>query len=479
MSDILAPLWSHQKKGIDFAEGKPSVGFFYEPGCGKTRTAINVLYNKFRDEGSVLRTLILCPPIVINNWKREIAKYSEIPEEIVTELIGPGKKRAKTFYEKGLTYDRANGVYIQMPHVFITNYESLLMNELMEHIKVWNPQVMILDELHRVKANSKRTKALIPLADTTKYKIGLTGTPILNSAMDIFWQFRVLDGGATFGKNFFVFKNMYFEDKNRNMPRHCYFPNWTIRKSALDAINEKIATIAQSALKAECLDLPPLVKKNVYLDMTPEQEKHYESMKENFITFYKEKAVVAELAITKMIRLQQIVSGFMKSDDGSEMMLDKNPKQDALFDLLEELAPNHKVIVWAVFKQDYVTIKKVCDKLKIKYVEVHGEIGSSDRFAFVDEFNNDPKCRVFIGHPKSAGEGINLISSSYSIYFSRDFSLGSYLQSEARNYRGGSDIHKSVTHINLVMKNTVDEVIMSALERKGNVADEVLRSLSV
>jgi SNF2 family DNA or RNA helicase len=203
-------------------------------------------------------------------------------------------------------------------------------------------------------------------------------------------------------------------------------------------------------------------------------------MKDDFVTFMQDKAVTAVLAITKALRLQQIASGYVKTSEGEELALDDNPKLDALEELLEDITPGHKVIVWAVWKNNYAEIRKVCDKLGVGYVEVHGEISDSQKAKNVERFNTDPACRVFIGHPGSGGIGINLVVASYSIFYSRTFSLEHSLQAEARNYRGGSKEqgHEKVTRIDLVAENTIDELIEKALASKTEISDTLLRDLT-
>jgi non-specific serine/threonine protein kinase len=132
--------------------------------------------------------------------------------------------------------------------------------------------------------------------------------------------------------------------------------------------------------------------------------------------------------------------------------------------------------VWSVFKENYTQIKEVCDELKLKYVEVHGEISNEQKFENVDKFNNDNQIRVFIGHPGSGGIGINLVSSTYSIFYSRSFNLGDYLQAKARNHRGGQT--KKVTHIHLSTKNSLDEKITNALANKIELSEKLLIDLA-
>jgi SNF2 family DNA or RNA helicase len=206
-------------------------------------------------------------------------------------------------------------------------------------------------------------------------------------------------------------------------------------------------------------------------------------MKRDFIAYVNDKACVANLAITKALRLQQIVSGFITLEgadggDRTNVAIKDNPRAQALKALLEDIAPAHKSLVWCVFRENYAAVRAVCDELCLRYVEVHGEVPAAARQKAVDLFNTDPDVRVFLGHPGSAGIGINLVSASYSIFYSRTFSLEQDLQAEARNYRGGSEIHEKVTRIDLVARGTIDEVITSKLAAKVDVSEQVLRDIA-
>ena len=470
------PLWKHQAEAIERAKDLSSFALFMEMGTGKTSTTINILRYKYNSHKRVLRTLILCPPIVISNWKKEWLMHSNITPNQICELTGSAKKRLVTFNDAKSS-------------IFVTNYEALLMPEFYKALQEWDIEVLIMDEMHRVKnPKAKRSKLLDILANPKDgdpipiIKLGLTGTPVLNSPLDLFMQYKILDGGKTFGNNFFVFRARYFEDKNVRMPRDRYFPNWVIKKTSLNEINSKVALTAAIAKKSDCLDLPPFVNEVIEVELGKEQRKHYDEMFKDFITFIEsspgeQKAVVATLAITKALRLQQIVSGFAKTSTGEIIRFEDNPRRDALKELLEDLTPSHKVLVWCTFKEDYETIRQVCNELKIEFVEVHGEISPARQRVSVDSFYNNASIRVFIGHPWSGGIGINLVSASYSIFYSRSFSLEHSLQAEARNFRGGSEIHSKITRIDITSKNTIDEKIQKVLALKEDVSEKVLMQI--
>jgi len=467
----MKPLWKHQTVAIERAKGLNEFGLFFEQGCGKSRTLIEILRYCYNTTRRVQRTLIVSPLITLENWQREISEFSKISEAKVAVLYGSGAKRIKDF----LRTEEHN------PNGFITivNYEALLIGKLFAELKRWCPELLILDESHKCKnSKTRRTKRALELSHLADRRYILTGTPVLNNPMDIFSQYLILDHGETFGKNFFAFRAKYFNDLNAGMPRQSYFPNWQVRSGALEEINALIYNKAMRVLKKDCLDLPPLVRQCVYIDLTPEQRVAYEQMKKEFITFLQDKAIVARLAITKGLRLQQMATGFVTDEGGGIVRFESNPRLKTLAELLSNLTPDHKVIVWAVFRENYEQIKKVCEDLSIGSVEVHGGVSNRQKFENVDRFNDDPDVRVLIGNPVACGIGINLTASDYSIYYSRNFSLEADLQSEARNHRGGSEIHQCITRIDLIARDTIDEHVQKMLANKLEVSDKVLAQIA-
>lgn len=419
--------------------------------------------------------MVFTPRIVVPNWKREFGVHSKIPDKEIVTLVGSGKRRAKTVEELGFHADGK-----RLGKIFITNYEGILMKDLFDLLMKWQPEILILDESHKCKnMSSTRTKKMIKLSDNAvEYCYLLSGTPITNDLMDVFAQFRIMDGGKQFGKNWVHFRRQFFYDANAGMPKHKYFPDWRVREDMLGRMNQRIANHSMRVKKEDCLDLPPLVRQTIEVELSKEQRKAYDAMKRDYIAWVEEGACVAQLAITKALRLQQILSGFIKveTDEGDEDVVsyNKTPRLDALRDLLVDLTPNHKVIVWAVFRENYAAIRSVCEEKGIKYVEVHGEVGDKQKDKNVEEFNNNDEVRVFIGNPSSGGIGINLVASDVAIFYSRNFSLEADLQAEARNHRGGSEIHKKITRIDIVAKDTMDQTIMEALAKKEKISETVL-----
>ena len=488
--------WAHQVEAIERAAMLPYFALFFEMGTGKTGTAINILRAKSNLAGQVLKTIIFCPPIVINNWKSEWLSHSNLKSTQIIPLVGSGKRRLDTFVK-----ETAKG-----PRVFITNYQSLQMADLFREFLYWSPEALVFDESHRCKSHTAKTSKLAfhlanPFDEKTKRPVKrplvylLSGSPILNSPMDIYQQFKIMDGGEAFGRNYFAFRAKYFRDRNEAMPTGRYFPKWEVmtkEKDGVDAlkeINEKLFSVGMRVEKKDCLDLPEEVSIIVPVAMNQDQSRLYSEMKNEFITFYNSKACVASLAITKALRLLQITAGFVSLENqeaASEnpvvaTQIKDTPKLETLSELLEEITEQgHKVLVWAVWKENYNQIRSVCEKLGLQSVEVHGGVSDKQKQLNVEKFKTDHNVKVFIGHPGSGGIGINLVNAAYSIFYSRTFSLEQYLQARARNHRGGSKEqgHEKITHYDLVCENTIDQLAVEKLANKVSMSEKLLNEIS-
>jgi len=519
--------WKHQERAFELAPGKPGFALFWEMGLGKTYGAIQLLRRRMNEEKQILRSIIFTPPLVVPQWKEEWLKFTKIPASKITLLQGSQKERVSAFL-KGSAEGR----------IFVTNYEALLMKDLFHAMKLWLPQELIFDECHRLKnPTAQRSKLAYELANPWDQKakrplprprvLILSGSPILNSPLDIFMQVKVMLGGwptlhpkykehlaarsyftrmanvseadlarikwagdifsGQLVDNFFVFRAMYFRDRNAGLPKDRYFPDWrpaTVERDGFDAIGELqeiLSHISVRATKKESLDLPDEVPVIHRVGLTKEQARVYGQMKKDLVAYVTEtQACSASLAIVKALRLMQIASGFVSTEgvgdeaDRADIRFPDTPKDEALIELLEEIAPHSKVLVWAVWQENYGQLRKIFEKLGLGYVEAHGQISDAKKREAVEQFKTDPSKRIFLGHPGSGGIGINLVNAPYSIFYSRTHSLEHYLQARARNHRGGQT--EKVTHYDLVCHQTIDELVLEKLAQKASMSDTLLQT---
>lgn len=475
----------HQEDAVDFARTNPNQALFWEQGTGKTLGTIAILRQYFNAFKQVKKTLILGPVAVLYNWPKEFHKFSKIPRERIFVSTGSGKKRIKKLEEA--LFNKVTERY-ENEMIVVINYEGIRNKEILGILKEWSPDILVCDESHLLKSpKAMQSKATYEIARRADSRILLTGTPILNNPMDIFMQFKILDDGATFGKNFYVFRTTYMKDENAAWSGNAnHFPKWVAIPEKFEELTEKIYKKASRVLKSECLELPPLVEQTEYVEMSSVQKRMYKEMKRDFLTYVedsekegKPKAVVAQLALTKALRMQQIVSGFVADESGEVTEIKKVPRLEKLKELLTLLAPDHKVIVWCCFRHNYSTISGLCDELDIDYRKIIGGMSAYDKQEAIDAFNTEPKVRVIIANQKAGGTGINLTAASYSIIYSQGFSLAEALQSEARNHRKGSEKFDSIVKITLCAKNTIDELIHMALYKKEDLSKRIIDSESL
>lgn len=474
------PLWGHQVKALEKLKYTHGFALFMDPGTGKTRVIAERLENIIAKHPKVL---IICPPVVIRQWREELLRFTSLKRDEIVPLVGTAKKRVRDFLDS-IKAPPPNMLsqtpIVRKKRVWITNYEALLMEELFNGFMSAGLNVMVLDESHRIKnPTAKRTRQALRLGKIAAHRYILTGSPILRSIEDIYTQIAFIDPNV-FGKNFYAFRHTYMWDANRNMPKLKYFPDWRAKPGAEAAINRKIKDISFSAKKSECLDLPPFLRKRVEVEMTLDQSKAYHEMKKQFITYVRsgdaERAVVAELAITKTLRMRQILSGFVPTaeSDGLHHVFRDCPRLMACCDILEDVCVKEKVIVWCEFRENYSMLAAKLLTLGIPFRLLVGDQTEKEREKAIWDFRNDPEVKVLISNPGAGGIGINLVEASHMIYYSRSPSLEHDIQSEARAYRGGSEVHEKVTRWDLVCAETLDDVVLDALLNKKSIGDAIV-----
>lgn len=465
-------LWSHQTAAIQEFSLKDACALFWEVGTGKTLATVGILRSKYAQYNAVLPTLILTKTGVLRSWEKTIKDVS--PEGVgkaVKVLYGEGKKKISGAQRTAMLADKD-------AKIFIVNFEALNIKVFWEALRKKDFSIVVVDESQTIKThNSKTTQKVIELGDKSYFRAILTGTPILNSPLDIWGQWRFLDRGEAFTKNFFLFRNAYFVDKNAGMPPGKYFPNWQPKEDCNALISERISRFANRKKKSECLTLPPVVYMEENIELSEEQKKHYNSMLKELVTYINTEEATASNALVKTLRILQIVAGYVKLDDGTEVKLKDNPRLERLKELLLDLTPENKVVVWCTFRKNYTDIKELCDGLGIGTAYLTGD--TKDKQGEIDRFRYDEKCRVMIANPSAGGVGVDGLqhAASYAIYYSRSYSLEHRLQSEGRTNRGGSEKFDCLTVIDLLAKGTLDEVVLAALKRKEDVANDILERL--
>lgn len=472
--------YPHQEHAVWLATQHDNLGLLWDMGTGKTKGMIDILRTVYARYKKLKRTLIVSPLITLNNWKNEFKIHSFIKPEDVIVLSKPGTAgKVKQFTRAVADTDNL----YTLDKIVIVNYEALRGEALEQVITAWAPEIIVCDESHYIKSpKAQVTKKMIKLGDNAIHRYILTGTPILNSVQDVFSQFRFLDKGETFGRSYRMFEARYMRDENeawKHSQKH--FRKMVAKEEAFDELYRKVYTICHRVTTEEVMKhLPPLIEIERPVGLSPAQHKAYKELEKDFITFVESKsgepeAVVAQLAITKAMRLMQICTGFVTTESGDIVDLGNTPRLDITRELLQEIVKdnNHQCILWCSFRHNYQQLEKLCIDMGIPHCFITGEMSLDEKTLAMEEFNSGVK-RVVIANRRAGGIGINLVAAKYSIVYSRNYSLGEELQSKKRNHRGGSEIHDKIIKIDLTTVGTIEDVCLQALKDKDNMSKRII-----
>lgn len=464
--------FDHQLRAFLMSRDREAFGYFMEMGTGKSKVLIDVICWLY-SHGKIDAALIAAPNGVHRQWINEQLR-DHVPDHIEYEA---------TYYESGASQkqkDKINEVYRASGklRIIAINVEALSHKSGMtfaQNFLSGSRAMFAIDESSRIKsASSIRTKNCLALAKLAKYRRILSGTPVTNGPEDLYSQFLFLHPNILGFNSFYTFRNRYCV--TQQIPGA---PSGAVRIVSyqnLDELQKRLDGHSFRVLKEDCLDLPQKTFTCREVEFDPEQKKLYLQLRDEFLVQLDSGHILdAPLAVTRLMRLQQILCGHLrvKAEDG-----DKSPwvpvptkRLDVLMDCIEEAA-GAKTIVWARFEPD---IKQIANRLKdagIGFVEYYGATTQEERIAAIELFRNDPDCTVFLSNPAAGGIGLNLTVSANMIWYSCDFDLEKYLQANDRIHRIGQE--KPVTYIHLVTTGSLDQKVYLALKNKKTMADTLL-----
>lgn len=457
------PPFSHQKKALKkLLDLRGRAGLLMEMSTGKTKVAIDWAGIGFYNTGTK-RVLVVAPLSVLGVWPPQIRQHSGAPARIfrltgsTTHKIWMLRRIIKAPSDELLTYIIINYESLWRENDKGTSVESLLVR--------WKPDLIVFDESHRIKNHSsKQSKSAYRIGTASREVLVLTGTPITKAPLDVFGQFRAMNQ-KVFGTNWFAFKFTYGVWGGWGKYQLKGYRN-------LQTLIHKIRSNSYIIKKDQCLTLPPKLYQTVPVQFSDRERELYNKMAKEAIIEIEETHATAAIVIVKMLRLRQITSGFVKDVEGKIQVFGHsklNTCMDLLDDLLEE---EHKVVIFVEFIND---IKRISEKLtarKVHHGILSGSVDPEKRDSLRDEFQTDPRMKVFIAQVQTGSEGIELFAADMVIYYSLSHNALHYWQSQDRVHRTGQT--KKVTYYHLVVPKSVDETVLSALKAKKNVAEFVL-----
>lgn len=446
--------WQHQydayeKLGSLWYRGQPGTALYSGMGTGKSLVAVSLLRAfDFR------RTLIISPRSMVEEW----------PDMLANESLG---------YFEGLPLLGSLSSRVELlnahtprrdPLVFVTTVDAFWRADLGERLASLPWDCIIVDESQRIKgAGSKSSRFAHLLGKRTPYRLAMTGTPLHDKPLDVYGQYRFVDS-RIFGTNFAKFKARYAIEEylGRGISRVVGYQNEP-------ELSEKIYSIA-FRVDDSVSDLPPVHYIDRRVRLEDSTMRLYRKLEREFVLDFGEAGTtITPNVLAKLLRLQQITSGYVTVEDAEGTETEKElstEKRVALGELLEEIDSAKPVVVFARFSRDLANIRSVAEIAGRPYYEQSGNRNQWRDWRAASD-------NGVIGVQLQAGSaGIDLTRSPYAVFYSHSFSRGDYEQAVKRVSRPGQTETTFVYH--LLARDTVDTKIRRALHEKGEISRAIL-----
>lgn len=424
-----------------------NLGLFLDMGLGKTLITLTAIKELMYGSFEVGKVLVIAPKKVAEaTWQNEIEKWPDLHLLRTSTVLGSEKQRIKALNTPA--------------DIYIINRDNVVW--LVDYYKnAWPFDMVVCDEFSSFKNHqAKRFKALASIKPHINRLVGLTGTPSPNGLLDLWAQVYLLDGGKRLSPSFYSFRNSYFEGDYMGY-------NYKARNFSQKEITDKISDICISMKAEDYLELPECTENIIPVVLSPKAEKAYLQMeREAVLEIEDADEIDAASAAALSTKLLQLANGAVYDESRNVHEIHKD-KIDAFMETLEQLNGKN-VLVFYNFKHDYDRLAVALEKAKINYRKLETKEDQKDW--------NEGKINVLLTHPASSAYGLNLQEGgNHVIWFGLTWNYELYVQANKRLHRQGQR-EKVIIH-HLVTKDTRDEDVVAALEKKEDIQNYVLESL--
>lgn len=442
--------WPYQRYALNRILEQPNLALWLGMGLGKTvitLTALNDLrYNRFE----IGKTLIIAPKRVSQaTWQKEASKWDHLHLLRFSTVLGTATQRIRALN--------------QPADIYVTSRD--LVCWLVEYYKNdWPFDTVILDESSSFKNHqAKRVKALAAIRPHIARMVQLTGTPASQGLMDIWSQIHLLDGGQRLEKRIGQYCEKYFAPDQRDRERvFSYRP----KPGADEIIHEKIGDIVVSMKAEDYIDLPECVETTFPVVLDKPAEAAYQKLEKEMLLEVDESTIDAGSAAVLTNKLLQLCSGAVY-DECKNVVKIHDCKIEAFLEIVEGLQ-GESALVFYNFKHDK---DRILEALKSSGLRVAEFKGPEQEDAW-----NRKEIDILLAHPMSTAFGCNLQDGGHHvIWFGLTWSLELWQQANKRLHRQGQK--ESVFVHRLVVAGSVEEDVMDALDKKGEVQDRLMDAL--
>lgn len=426
-------LFPYQVEGLDKIQrcnGRALVAD--EQGLGKTPQAMMYL----AQNPELRPAVIVCPAVTkFSVWERQASQHFGLRVDVLSGTKGAAIRHWHNH------------------KIVVVNYDIL--HAWLYYLKAIDPKVVILDEAHYLASKgSRRTKCCQSLTDNVPHILALTGTPLTNRPSELWPTLNILWPREF--PNFYAFAMRYCGAKRTRW-------GWDFTGSSnLQELHGKLGELGMiRRLKKDVLkDLPPKIRTVLHLPLP--NRKEYDLANTDFIKW------AVQQGPDKLLTASR-AEGLVKL--GALKRLAGQLKLPLVMDWIDDFLVENsgKLIVFAVHR---AIVKTLRERYGEECVVVNGETDARARQAAVDKFQNDAKCRLFIGNIKAAGVGITLTAASNVLFAELEWSPASHMQAEDRPHRIGQKNCVNVYY--MIGEDTIESKLLKVLQRKQRMSSKIL-----
>lgn len=407
--------------------------------------------------GKIEHCFIICGINTLKiNWKKEIEKHSNMTCRILGERIN---KKGK--YIIGSVKDRLDDLKSDLKEdIIITNIETLRDDKIIKELTAKKPKnkfdMVVVDEIHTFKSvTSIQGKHFLKFKQA-KYKIGLTGTVLVNSPLDAYVPLKWI------GVENSTYTNFKYYYCNFGGP----FNNILINYKNIDKLKDQLEQNSLRRTK-DILDIPPKNIIHEFIDMEDSQRKFYQDLVDGIVEEADKVEISNTNILSMMIRLRQAIAcpSILSSNNIPSAKIDRS------VDLTEQMISNNeKVVIFSVFKE---TLNILNEKLK-KYNPLlcTGDIKDTIIADNIDKFQNEDKYKVILCTTAKMGTGITLNTATNAIFIDSPYTSAQCIQCEDRIHRVTNKYPVFIYY--LWCNDTIDNRVKQIVDDKSMISDYIV-----
>ena len=410
--------FKHQKVTSEFLSINRKAFCFNEAGTGKTSS---VLWSAdyLMNQKEIKRVLIICPlTIMYSAWQGDV--FNTCMHRTSAVAHGTAEKRIKII----------NSEY----EFVIINYDGVAV--VRDTIEKAEFDLIVIDEANAYKTpTTARWKTLSKILKPSTRLWMLTGTPAAQSPLDAFGLAKLVCPNRV--------PKISAAWRDKVMYQVTRF-KWVPKRNAKDEIFKALQPSIRYA-KADCLDLPDVMYQTRDVPLTPQVEKYYKSLKNDFLIEAAGAQVTAVNAAANVNKLLQISGGAVYTDKKEVVEFDISPRLAALQEVLDET--EHKTIIFVPYRHTIEVVSRYLNKNNITNEIINGSVSATERAAIIGRFQTSEDPKTLIIQPQAASHGVTLTAANTVVFWSPVLSVETYLQCIARMDRVGQINKMTVVHL--------------------------------